>query len=148
MRLNLQAWDSLALDAMAVDPGLVRQVDAVLDKHLGPARVRGVADLGMFWIRSGERKARPSRVLDIQYFPARRKVMCRLMFAPVGKTVAARGKELVRDVEQLTVEVLVAIEAKLGKRGIAVDLGKLAAALARDFAKLRARAPRARRSRP
>ncbi|MBL0220402.1 MAG: hypothetical protein IPQ07_41845 [Myxococcales bacterium] len=139
MRLNIQGWDSLELDGRPVDEKLKRAGRTILDKHLGPARVRGVKDLGLFWIASGEKRARPSRVMNVRYVPAKRKVMCRLMLAPTARTARANNLQYVRDMARLTIEVLTEIEARLAKLGTTVDLTACRKAITRDFRKLAAR---------
>ena len=128
MRLNLQGWNSLSLDGMAIEKDLQFVAWALLRRHLGPLRVKGVAELGLFWISSGEKRARPSSVLGIRYYPSRCVWKCRLMLAPTGRTVRARSAQYLRDMLVLILEVLVAIEVRLH-----VDLAKRAAALRTGF---------------
>ena len=104
---------------------------ALIERHLGPVRLKGVADLGLFWISSGKKRARPSSILGIRYYPATRVWKCRLMLAPTARTVRARSAQYLRDMLALVLEVLDAIEARLG-----VDLAKPATALRRSFGTL------------
>ena len=139
MRLNLQGWNSLALDGAPLGDKLEFAAWAILEKHLGPARVRGIRELGLFWICSGEKRARPSRLVGIRFLPGN-KVKCRLMVAPKARTLAARNREYLRDVERLTLEVLAAIEARIE----GCDLSRPAKALARDLGRPRSRPHRKR----
>jgi hypothetical protein len=133
--MNIRGWDELNAGGAELDRAFEHDAFEVLYDVLGPARVRGVKDLDMFWISSVDTKAPPSRVLDIRYFPAKRKVTCRLMLAPVG---GAKGRALryLKDMERLTLEVLVGIEARLAKSGITVDLARTRAAVTRAYATL------------
>jgi hypothetical protein len=140
MRLDVQGWNSLALDGAPLARELEFAAWAVLEKHIGAARVRGIREIGLFWICSGEKTARPSRLLGVRFLP-RNKVKCRLMVAPKARMLAARNREYLRDVERLTLEVLAAIEARID----GCDLSRTAKAISRDLARLGTRFGRKRR---
>ena len=142
MRINIRGWDELAAGGADVDGELKHNAFAILYDLLGPARVRGVRDLDMFWISSVAKKAGPSRVLGFRYVAANRKVTCRLMLAPVGSS-QGRALRYLRDMERLTLEILVGIERRLAEDGTTVDLARLQGAIRRAYATLTRRAEKA-----
>jgi hypothetical protein len=132
--MNIRGWDELSYGGAKLDRAFKLAAFAILYDVLGPARVRGVKDLDMFWISSIDKKAPPSRVLDLRYVAAKRKITCRLMLAPTG--VKGFARRYPADMERLTLEVLAGIETRLAKSGTVVDLARTRAAITRRYAAL------------
>lgn len=141
MRMNIQGYDSLSFDGKPIDDRVNRKAYAILFDRLGAARVVGVKDLHMFWIKSGEANAGTSRVLGFRYVAAKRIVHCRMIIGLTSKSAVVRNKAFVRDMARLTDEILGRIEDKLD-----ADLAKVRATVQRDFEKLAAKASSAGRA--
>ncbi len=142
MRMNIRGWDeSMTFEKLRKD--LSRAAFGILYDHLGPARVRGVKDLEMFWITPSAKSAKrggPPRLMDLRYFPAKRKVTCRVMLAPPvsedERGWPAYRVAYVREVEQRTMEVLAGIVERLRASGIEVNVAPTEKAMKRKFATL------------
>jgi hypothetical protein len=141
MRMNIKSWDESGGGKVLED--LTFALFGVLDDHLGPARVKGVKDLEMFWVtpsvKSAKRGGAP-RVMELRYFPARHKVTCRVMLSPPvpedDRRWPAYRVAFVREVERRTAEVVAGIVERLRESGVEVDLSRATRAMERDFAKL------------
>lgn len=137
MRLNAQGWNSLALDKMPLDRDVSVDTTAIFAKRLAALRIRGMNEIVLFWISSGVKRARPSRLLSLRF--ANYKVMCRLMLAPTARTPRARRRQYLRDMARLAREVLDRMAARLDDDRAKRSLAKAADLIARDLAKLAAR---------
>lgn len=133
MRLNLQGWDSLALDGKPLDRDVSAATHAVFANHLESIRVRGLAEISLFVISSGEKSAPPSRMLDLRYYAKKRKLMCRWMLAPTARSPTKRTAQYLDDMARLTRETFDGIATRLGEQ---TALTQASESIARDLIRL------------